>query len=175
MKRLIIGLGLVGIIAVGLVFIKFNGRFNSLTSTRAKDFKDLNIVDRTVMEYDSVYGDHLQWTGVQDLGEGEIKSITRKLVMDKPNKFAIKASFVDKSGFFTKVPGDISYSGQWTEENEQLTLNFYFPPEIWHELFDSIKNESIKFIDDETITLDKNVETIWIMGTECKRSKLNVR
>jgi hypothetical protein len=99
MKRVLIGLGLIGVIIVGLVFIKFNGRLNSGTSFRAKDFKDLSEVDKTVMEYDSVYGDYLQWTGTQDLGPGNPESITRKLVFDKPNRFAIKAIIDDKLGF----------------------------------------------------------------------------
>jgi hypothetical protein len=170
MKRVLIGLGLIGVIIVGIVYIKFNGRLNSGTSFRAKDFKDLSEVDKTVMEYDSVYGDYLQWTGTQELGPRNPESITRKLVFDKPNRFAIKAIIDDKLGFYTKIPGDINFSGQWTEENEQLTLKFYFPPATWYELFDSLKNEnSIKFIDNETISLDKKAETLWLMGTECKR------
>ena len=169
MKRVVIGLGLIGVILVGLVLIKFNGRLKILTSFQTKDFNDLNEVDKTVMEYDSVYGDYLQWTGIQDLGLGNPESVTRKLVFDKPNRFAIKAIIDDKLDFYTKIPGDINFSGQWREINDKLTLKFYFPPATWYELFDSLKNENaIEFIDNETISLDKDARTIWIMGTECK-------
>lgn len=172
MKRVVIGLGLIGVVLVGLIYIKFNGRLNVLTTSQVKKFRDLNEFERNAIQYDSVYGDYLQWTGIQDLGPGNPESVTRKLVFDKPNKFAIKAIIDDKSGFFSKIPGDINFSGQWRETNGKLTLQFYLPPSTWFELFDSLKNEKIiEFVDNETIMLDKDTKSIWIRGTECKRVK----
>ncbi len=172
MKRVVFGLGLFCVFLVGLIYFKFNGRLNVLTTSQIKEFKDLNEFEMNVVQYDSVYGDYLQWTGIQDLGPGNPESVARKLLFDKSNKFAIKAIIDDKSGFFSKIPGDINFSGQWRETNDKLTLQFYFPPTTWYELFDSVKNENtIEFVDKETITLDKDATTIWIMGTECKKVK----
>lgn len=178
MKRLTIVLGTSGLIIIGiLTFIALDKRTPErlrrlLVASQWKKFEDLDIVDKTVLSNDSVYGDYLQWTGKQYLGPGIPDTITRKLFLDKPNKFAIKIIFKDTTGFFTKFPGDISYSGQWTEQNQRLTLKFYFVPETWSQLFDSLKNDKImKFIDGETIEIDKNAETIWIMDTECKKIK----
>jgi hypothetical protein len=145
------------------------GRLDNTTSP-AKNFDYLNLAEKHSMQYDSVYGNYLQWSGIQDLGNGNPKSVTRRLVFDKPNRFAIKASFDDTTGFFTKIPGDINFSGQWIESNEKIRLKFYYPPPAWSGLFDSLKNENIlRVVDKVTIDLDKDAKTVWIMGTACER------
>ncbi len=175
MNRLFIILGTIGlfafVLAVGLSKINFNS-FRRWIPPQWKNFKDLDTIDRTILEYDSVYGDYLQWTGKRYLGPGSPDSITRKLLLDKSHKFAIKGIIKDTTGFFTKIPGDIHFSGRWTEKNDILTLRFYFSPETWYQLFDSLKNDNIlKIIDPETIQIDRRAETIWIMNTECKTVK----
>jgi len=175
MKRLTIILGIIGLIIGGLAFIGLNKRtserLSRLIPPQWKDFENLDLVDRSILQYDSVYGDYMQWVGTTYIGEGEPDSITWKLQLDKSKKFAVKSVFEDKTGFFRQVPGNISFSGQWTEKNGRLTLKFYFAPETWTLLFDSTRNENvIKFADKETIELDKEARVIWIVGTECKKS-----
>jgi hypothetical protein len=46
------------VILIALLVIKYNRQLSSWTSPHAKDFKDLDSVDRTVVEYDSVYRDY---------------------------------------------------------------------------------------------------------------------
>ncbi|MBN8653248.1 MAG: hypothetical protein J0L67_17600 [Cytophagales bacterium] len=95
--------------------------------------------------------------------------MTWALYLDKSNKFAIKSFFEDKSGFITKVPGNINVSGQWTELNDKFQLKFYYS---YKDFFDSLKNDSIlKMVDEETVELDRDATTIWIMNTECKQTK----
>jgi hypothetical protein len=95
--------------------------------------------------------------------------VTWALYLDKSNKFAIKSFFEDKSGFITKAPGNINVSGQWTELNDKFKLKFYYS---YKDFFDSLKNDSIlKMVDEETVELDRDATTIWIMNTECKWTK----
>jgi hypothetical protein len=166
----IIEIGIFGLLAI-VILTWCSGQLDNKVSP-VKNYDDLNDVEKHVMQYDSVDGDYLQWTGTQDLGSGDPGSVTRRLVFDKPNRFAIKAIFDDKTGFFTKVPGNISYSGQWIEENERITLKFYYPPVTWSELFDSLKNKNtVRVVDNVSVELDKNAKTIWIMGTACEKTE----
>jgi hypothetical protein len=166
----IIEIAIFGLFAI-VVLTRCSGR-PANTVSPAKSFDNLNDVEKHVMQYDSVNGGYLQWTGTQDLGSGDPESVMRSLVLDKPNRFAIKTRFDDKTGFFTTVPGNINYSGQWIEENERITLKFYYPPVAWSELFDSLKNKnSVRPLDNVTVELDKNAKTIWIMGTACEKAE----
>jgi hypothetical protein len=166
----IIELGIFGLVII-VILATCGGRLDDVVQP-AKEFDELNEVEKHIMQYDSVYGDYLEWTGIQELGSGDPEAVTRRLVLDKPNRFAIKAGFEDNTGFFMKVPGDINFSGQWIEEGENITLKFYYPPVTWHELFDSLKNENnVRPIDSATIELHKDAMTIWMMGTACERTQ----
>jgi hypothetical protein len=175
MKRLLIVLGASGLIVAGLTFGLSRMDLDSLEELiprQWKTFDDLDLVDKSMLQYDSVYGNYLQWTGREYIGPGNPEWITRKLVLDTPNKFAIKSIFKDTTGFFTKIPGNIDFSGRWTVKNEKLILRFYFVPGAWYQLFDSVKNDKvIRLVDSNTIEIDKNAERIWIMNTECQRLK----
>jgi hypothetical protein len=130
---------------------------------REQHFDSLDLAERDIIQFDSVDGEYLKWKGTNH------DSVTWALYFDKPNRFAIKSFFADKTGFFTKVPGNINASGQWTEKDDRLILKFYFPSEDWSIYFDSLDNEAIKVINRETIEIDKQAESIWIVSTECKK------
>jgi hypothetical protein len=149
-------------LTIGLLLIIFS--CGTKTDTwRSKPFDSLDFAEREILSYDSVYGDYIKWIGTNS------DSVTWALYLDKSNKFAIKSFFDDKSGFFTKVPGNINVSGQWTELNDKFQLKFYYS---YKDFFDSLKNDSIlKMIDEQTIELDREASTIWIVNTECKRTK----
>jgi hypothetical protein len=128
---------------------------------RDKPFDSLDFAEIDILSYDSVYGDYIKWVGINS------DSVTLALYLDKSNKFAVKYFFEDTTGFFTKIPGNIGASGQWTELNEKFQLKFYHSHAGY---FDSLKNDMIlKIIDNETIELDKEASTIWISKAECKR------
>ncbi len=150
------------IITIGLLLTIFACETKRDT-WRNKPFGSLNFAERDILSYDSVYGDYAKWIGTN------ADSVTWALYLDKSNKFAIKSFFENKSGFFTKVPGNINVSGQWTELNDKFQLKFYYPYKYF---FDSLKNDMIlKMVDEETIELDKAASTIWIENTECKLTK----
>jgi hypothetical protein len=130
---------------------------------RNRPFDSLDDVEKEILSLDSVYGDYINWVGTNP------DSVTWALYFDKSNKFAIKSFYNDKTGFFTKVPGNINVSGQWTELPDKFHLKFYYS---YDGFFDSLKNDMIlKTIDNETIELDKKATIIWIMNTECRRTK----
>lgn len=131
---------------------------------RDNPLDSLDEVQREILSWDSVYGDYAKWVGTNS------DSVTWALFLDKSNKFAIKSffNFNDTAGFFTKVPGNINVSGQWTETNDRFRLRFYYS---YENFFDSLKNDTVlKIIDSETIELYKAASIIWIMNTECKRT-----
>ncbi|MBS1978511.1 MAG: hypothetical protein JST46_14160 [Bacteroidetes bacterium] len=131
---------------------------------REKPFDSLDDVERDVLSLDSVYGDYIKW-----VGKNADSDVTWALYFDKPNRFAIKSFYNDTTGFFTKVPGNINVSGQWTEKNGKLLMRFYYS---YHDFFDSLKNDKIlKIVDRETLELTKDAQTIWIVNTECNRTK----
>jgi hypothetical protein len=150
------------ILTIGLLLIIFS--CGKKTDTwRNKPFDSLDDVERYVLADDSVYGDYVKWIGTNS------DSVTWALYLDKSNKFAIKSFVEDKSGFFTKVPGNVNVSGQWTELNDKFQLKFYYS---YKDFFDSLKNDKIlKMVDEETIELDREASTIWIMNTACKQTK----
>lgn len=127
---------------------------------REQAFDSLDLAERELIQFDSVYGNYLQWKGTNE------DSVTWALYFDKPNRFAIK-SFYPNLKFV--VPGNINASGEWSETEEKLRLRFYFPPKDWSIYFDSLNNESIKIIDEETIEINKDAELIRIVNTECKK------
>jgi hypothetical protein len=149
-------------LTIGLLLIIFS--CGTKTDTwKNKSFDSLDFAERDILSYDSVYGDYLKWIGTNS------DSVTWALYLDKSNKFAIKSFFEDKSGFITKAPGNINVSGQWTELNDKFKLKFYYS---YKDFFDSLKNDSIlKMVDEETVELDRDATTIWIMNTECKWTK----
>lgn len=150
------------ILAIGLLLTIFSCG-TKRNAWRDKPFDSLDEVQREVLSQDSVYGDYAKWVGTNS------DSVTWALYLDKSNKFAIKSFFDDTTGFFTKVPGNINVSGQWTEVKDKLLLRFYYSYESF---FDSLKNDVVvRIIDHETIELDKGASTIWIMDTECRRTK----
>ena len=153
---------MIKILTIGLLLIIFS--CGTKTDTwRNKPFDSLDFAERDILSYDSVYGDYLKWIGTNS------DSVTWALYLDKSNKFAIKSFYNDKTGLFTKVPGNINVSGQWTELNNKLQLKFYYS---YKDFFDTLKNERIlNMVDKETIELDKEASTIWIMNTECKRTE----
>lgn len=176
MKYSRIGLGIAAVFLIVAAVVSTNKGLREdlerLYPPQWKSFDDLDLVDRSVLQFDSVYGNYLEWAGMEDLGPGNPDHLTRRLVFDKPNLFAIKAAFNDTTGFFIKIPGDINFSGRWTEKDGRLQMRFYFVPETWNELFDSLKNEgAVKFIDDETIEIDKEAKEIWIGSTKCSKVK----
>ncbi len=129
-----------------------------------KPFDSLDIAERDILSSDSVNGNYLKWVGTN------ADSVTWALCLDKPNRFAIKSLFEDTTGFFTKVPGNISWSGRWNETGEKVILRFYFPPAHWSVVFDPSKNaQVIKIIDRETIEISKKADVLWMVNTECKR------
>lgn len=129
-----------------------------------KPFDSLDIAERELLSSDSVYGNYLKWIGTNG------DSVTWALYLDKPDRFAVKSFFNDTTGFFTKAPGNISWSGRWNETEDKVTLRFYFPPVEWSELFDSLKNDGvIRIIDRETIEIDKKAHVLWMVDTECER------
>ena len=89
-------------------------------SWRDKPLDSLDDVQREILSLDSVYGDYVKWVGTN------ADSVTWALYLDKSHKFAIKSFYTDTTGFFTKVPGNINVSGQWTEENNKFCLRFYY-------------------------------------------------
>ena len=153
---------MIRILTIGLLFIVLS--CGTKTDTwRNKPFDSLDDVERYVLSDDSVYGDYMKWIGINSY------SVTWALYLDKSNKFAIKSFFEDKSGFFTKVPGNINVSGQWTELNDKFKMKFY---SSYKGFFDSLKNDkNLRMLDKETIELNRDAPSIWIMNTECKRIK----
>lgn len=150
------------VLILGLLLTVFSCVTKSQT-LRENTFDSLDEAEREILSLDSVYGNYIKWTGIN------ADSVTWALYFDKPNQFAIKSFFADKSDVLTKVPGNINVSGQWTEVDDQFRLKFYYP---YKNFFDSSKNEMIlKMIDNETADLAKDASTIWIMNTECKREK----
>lgn len=166
-----------GVAIVLFVFAKFALVFGvimysqgrSLVPPGWKDFEDLDTMDRSILQYDSVYGDYLEWTGEE---VSSFYPVTRRLVFDESGKFATKVTVRDTTDFFSKIPGDIDLAGRWSESNEKLILKFYFPPERWSEAFDSLKNESsIRIIDSETIELNLLADTVWMGGIPCVKKR----
>jgi len=153
---------MIRILAIGLLLIII-ACGTKRDTWRNKPFDSLDDAERYVLSCDSVYGDYIKWIGANS------DSVTWALYLDKSNKFAIKSFFDDKSGFFTKVPGNINVSGQWTALNDKFQLKFYYS---YDGFFDSLKNDKIlKMVDGETIELNMEASTIWIVNTECKRTK----
>lgn len=128
---------------------------------RNKPFDSLDFAERDMLSNDSVYGNYIKWVGTNS------DSVTYALYLDNSGQFAVKYFFEDTTGFFTKIPGSIGASGQWTESNGKFQLKFYHSHAGY---FDSLRNDMIlRTIDNETIELDKGASAIWIMKTECKR------
>ena len=173
MRRAVIGFGILAVLLLWIfVAHKLDIDFDHLMPPQWKDFEELDVVDRSVLNQFPVNGEYLQWVGTGYVGPGNPDTIIYKLEFDKPNRFAIKAITNDTTGFFTKMAGDIAYSGRWTEANDKLTLKFYFPPESWNDLFDSLQNRNaVRFINEETIEIDKRARTIWVMETKCDKLK----
>ncbi len=127
---------------------------------------DMDGPERSIRQYDPVYGDYLKWTGTDP---DSIK--TMELVLDESNKFAIKVYF-DDTEFTIKNDQPINFSGQWTEDDGKIQMRFYFVPETWHPYLDTVRNEKVlRVIDSSTIEIDKDAESIWINEVECKKSK----
>jgi hypothetical protein len=125
-----------------------------------QELDSLDLAERELIQFDSVYGNYLQWKGTNE------DSVTWALYFDKPNRFAIKSFYPNLKSV---VPGNINASGQWLETEDKLKLQFYFPPKDWSIYFDSLNNESIRVVDEETIEINKNAESIRIVNTECKK------
>jgi hypothetical protein len=134
--------------------------------TKWKDFEDLSLMDRVHMQYDSVFGNYLKWSGKNDT-----LNTSCELVFDKPDKFALKVMHHDTTGLFTKIPGNINSSGQWIEKEGKLLLKFYFDVKpSWP--FDSLKNEGVvRIINPHTVEINKNAETIWMLGAACVKKR----
>jgi hypothetical protein len=150
------------ILTIGLLLIIFSCGTKT-DPWRNKPFDSLEFIERDILSYDSVYGDYMKWVGTNS------DSVTYALYLDRSNRFAVKCFYHDRTRFFTKIPGNIGVSGQWNEFNDKYQLKFYFPHGGY---FDSLKNDMIlRVVDNETIELEKTASTIWIMKTECKRTR----
>lgn len=150
------------LVIIGLYFYPFSCATKK-HDLREQEFNSLDLAERELIQFDSVYGNYLQWKGTNK------DSVTWALYFDKPNQFAIKSFFPDKVNFV--VSGNIDASGQWTESEDKLRLRFYFPPKDWSVYFDSLNNEAVRNVNEETIEIDKNAESIWIVNTECIKVK----
>lgn len=162
-----IALFVVAKVAIIFTFVMYTQGLNRMPP-RWKEFKDLDALDKSVLQYDSVYGDYLEWRGEEP---GSVYLMTRQLVLDESGKFASKFGFHDSTDFMSP-PVNIDFSGRWSEAHGVLTLKFYFPPENWSEVFDSLKNDaSIRFVDYETIELNIETDTVWMGGIPCVKKQ----
>ena len=128
-----------------------------------KDIEQLSSPEMHAIQFEPVSGDYLTWTGIR------FDSVTMQLLLDRPNRFAIKV-FFDDTDWIIKNDQPINFSGRWSENGDQIKLDFYFPPESFPEYFDSVKNlNNIKVLNSHSIEFNKNLRIIWINQTECKR------
>lgn len=157
-----VGIALFVLVKVALVFwfVMFTQGLNRM-STLGREDEDLD-------QYDLIEGDYLEWAGEE---MGSVYQMKRRLVFDESGRFATKFIFHDSSEA-QHAPADVDFYGQWSETNEVLTLKFYYAPEKWTDLFDSLKNEShIRFVDNETVELNLRADTIWMSGVPCVKRK----
>ena len=131
-----------------------------------EEFDKLDLVERHTLQYRKVEGNYLKYSGMR------FDSVKYELVLDNPDRFAITVEF-DDSDFMFK--NDEPYmTGRWIELEKGIKLRFYFTPEDFTSLFDSLnKANDIKQYSENAVIIEHGTNSIWIHQTECV--KLNAR
>jgi hypothetical protein len=157
-----VGIALFVLAKVALIFwfVMITQGLNRM-STLGREDEDLD-------KYELIEGDYLEWAGEE---MGSVYLVKRRLMFDESGRFATESIFHDASEP-QHTPADVDFYGQWSETNEVLTLKFYYAPEKWADLFDSLKNESqIRYVDGETVELNLRADTVWMGGIPCVKKR----
>jgi hypothetical protein len=131
-----------------------------------EDYDDLSNNEKKILAADTLHGDYLKYEGLtQD-------SLKIELLLDEPNRFSIiKTSKQDKVIKRTEIVG----SGRWSKIMDDATLlKFYFRPNDFLEVLDSAANKGkAKMLLTDMAGFNPQLDTLWIYGVPCIKTKTN--
>jgi hypothetical protein len=144
-----------------------------------KNFPDLTRAEK--MELFKQFGDELKGDFLIYSGQVQFEDTTGmqgpptflELVMDKDNRFAIRAKFIesesktDSMTFSFQGGSSNKGMGKWADLGEKFKLKFELG--TVDSFFEEPYAETINIIDNYTLEFDKSVEELVIWRTRCRR------
>ena len=131
-----------------------------------EEFDELDLVERHNLQYRKVEGNYLSFSGMR------FDSVMYELLLDEPDRFAITVEH-DGPDFFG-VKDEPYMTGKWIELEKGIKLRFYFTPDDFTTLFDSLNRPNdIKQYSENAVLIEHGTSSIWIHQTECVQ--LNAR